>query len=775
MRFSLHRLFVTIVTFAFASVVLLEAPRAFGAEISPWKSVFTEASSKEMAATHEAIHAPHVDALRAHPVSNLVWTEQDFTLEMKSGTIFLEPPIDGATVGAFFEGNGVIRFAPPGATARKSLKENIGKDTLEAVAVTSAYLFTLRADSPLTGIAATAGGTGRPANAGVYEADKSAMRQLGLDLTEYFLNREGPAKGSTYVLFPMQEIRGPRSEEARLLYSFVPIAQPGVELAVFGHEEMAEVKPFKFRFYDLCAYEAAKVTGGPDLKRSVVDISLGRTANSAQEKATLEVAPGAGARALRLDFAITMPVAGIRQGDTPLQFLQWKELNNDPDFDESVLMALTGPATGPTTLTIESAGLLFEPWFDAFVLLDENNWFPHPRTNDEFLSELKLTIPKNLVGIGVGEKVSENVSGQTKTVVFRSTQPATSSTFYYGDYTMDEMKADDVTVELYQGRKAVAEQKNAKFTLTEITNAMKVFSRMYGPLDIKSLRVAATRTTHGRGFEGLLLLGGGGTSTSSSSLADIFRAHEVAHQWWGNYVRPLNWSEYRWIGESFAEYSAMEYYKIRFEDHSKAVEVMTDEWLEPLTEGTVKRESLTGEKEKIIGGTSYPISDGTNNVYTKGPLVLHMLRYMFTIQKNDEAFFAMLKDFLQQYKYRWTTTADFRKVAEKHLGSDLGWFFEQWIEDGGLPVVKWNHTVKQEGDKFLLTVNARQEQKSYRLVVPVYVRFPGDKAVVRPFLIEGEKGTFNLRLPMAPQTVSLNDNLESLIILKSLREGAEGG
>ncbi len=747
-------------------------PVATHATTFPWKSEFTDASSKEMAALHEAIHAPHAEGLRAHAVTDLVWTEKDFKLEMKSGTLYLEPPIDGLSVGAFFEGSAVVHFTPSDATARTSMQRHLSKDRLEGVPVTTAYVFSIRPDSPLVPMASSARATSAPKSLDVYEADKSALRQLGLDLTASFLNREGSARGATYVLFPIEEIRRSGSEQARLLYSFDPTWQNTVRLRVFGHEEMVDVKPYKFRFYPLASYNAANDAKTDDLSRCTNEISLGRSANSANEKATLEIAPAAGSRAIRLDYTITMEVSGVTLAGAPIPFLQWKDLNNDPDFDETLLFLLSQPSDGkPLNAIIESSGLLFEPWLGSFVLLDEDNWYPNNGSHDEKLHELRLTIPKNLVGIGVGERVSDDVVGMTRTIVFRSTQPTKGSTFYYGDYTMTSGQADDLTVELYQERGNIQEQKNAKFTLTEITNAVKVYNRMFGPLDIKSLRVASTRTSHGRGFEGLLLLGAGGSAVSSQSWADLFRAHEVAHQWWGHYVRPLRWPQDRWLSEAFAEYSAMEYYKIRFNDHRKAIEVMTEHWLQPLTDGTVKHETLTGEKTVVMGGTTQPIRAGTDNVYTKGPLVLHMLRYMFTIQKNDEAFFAILKDFVQQDPYKQASTEDFRKVAEKHIGSDLGWFFNQWIEDGGLPVLKWNHTVTPDGDKFLLTVNGRQEQKAYRLIVPVYMRFPGDKMVVRPWLIEGEKGTFNVKLPAKPEQVSLNDNLESLLILKPLREG----
>lgn len=55
-----------------------------------------------------------------------------------------------------------------------------------------------------------------PSKAGVYAAGKSALRQLGLELTSAFLIREGPAKQTTYVLMPMKEIGRSGSEEARV-------------------------------------------------------------------------------------------------------------------------------------------------------------------------------------------------------------------------------------------------------------------------------------------------------------------------------------------------------------------------------------------------------------------------------------------------------------------------------------------------------------------------------------------------------------------------------
>ncbi len=357
---------------------------------------------------------------------------------------------------------------------------------------------------------------------------------------------------------------------------------------------------------------------------------------------------------------------------------------------------------------------------------------------------------------------------------YSTTQPVPFSTFYYGDYTIDQGKADDITLELYLNRDDHNEQQQAKYTLTEIANVIKVFNRMFVPLDIRNLRVTSIPAWHGRGFEGLLLLAAGEVATRSSSEADLFRAHEVAHQWWGGYVRTKYWPEDRWLSEAFAEYSAMEFYKLRY-DQKKAVTQMHERWELPVTDGVLRYKDSSGEVRSVMGGTADPLSRGGDNVYTKGPLVINMLRYLFTAQKKgDDAFFAMLKDFLQTYKYAAASTDDFRRLVETHLGMKLDWFFRQWVEDGGIPVLKWNYETSQHDGSWFLTLHARQLQTAYTLLVPIYVHFGGDKMAVTPWVIEGASAERTIKLPMKPNEVTLNDNLEALLILKGLNADATG-
>lgn len=403
---------------------------------------------------------------------------------------------------------------------------------------------------------------------------------------------------------PMKEIRRTGSDEARVLYRMNPTSGLSIGLAVFGHQELTPVRPFKFMFHTLVSYAGAKPSQGiADVERSIVKVAPGAGSKPASEEATIQLKLAPGVKAVRLMFTPWMEVSRITGAEgEPKQFLQWDEMKTHTETDASMMVlmveGISPPAGAPTAITVTSAGRLFEPWGDLFLLTAEDGWYPKFHSYDDAHHELELTIPKEMTGIGIGEKVLEEVEGQKKKVVFRTTQPNDGAVFYYGNYTMDQATAEGVTVELYLDQKNIQEQKNSRYVLDELTGALSFLSKKLCPLDIKSLRAVSTPTLHARGFEGLILMGQMGSQTDSKVWADISRAHEVAHQWWGNYVRVKYWPRDRWLHEALADYVAMEFYKSRIGGDRKALEAIQKRWFEPLTFGTMERKNLTGQKEE---------------------------------------------------------------------------------------------------------------------------------------------------------------------------------
>jgi aminopeptidase N len=62
-------------------------------------------------------------------------------------------------------------------------------------------------------------------------------------------------------------------------------------------------------------------------------------------------------------------------------------------------------------------------------------------------------------------------------------------------------------------------------------------------------------------------------------------------------------------------------------------------------------------------------------VYGKGPLFFHALRQ----EVGDETYFAIMREYLRQHKYKIATPESFMRVAESVSGRDLDAIHKQWI------------------------------------------------------------------------------------------------
>jgi aminopeptidase N len=98
-------------------------------------------------------------------------------------------------------------------------------------------------------------------------------------------------------------------------------------------------------------------------------------------------------------------------------------------------------------------------------------------------------------------------------------------------------------------------------------------------------------------------------------------------------------------------------------------------------------------------------------VYNKGAMVLHMLRRML----GDDAFFAGIRRFYGDWRFRKAGTDDFRQAMEAASGRDLAAFFEGWVY--GFAVPKLRFTSRVDGSD----VQIRFEHLGDVVPVPVTV------------------------------------------------------
>jgi aminopeptidase N len=156
--------------------------------------------------------------------------------------------------------------------------------------------------------------------------------------------------------------------------------------------------------------------------------------------------------------------------------------------------------------------------------------------------------------------------------------------------------------------------------------------------------------------------------------ADDLVAHELAHQWFGDYVTCRDWSE-GWLNEGFATF--MEH--VWREHH-----LGRDEY-----EYGIKHDlsSYVGEaagryrRPLVCQDYDAPLDLFDRHLYEKGGLVLHVLR----VELGDTLFWRGVGAYLRRHARGIVETRDLQRSLEEVSGRSLGRRFEELVYRAGHP------------------------------------------------------------------------------------------
>ncbi len=245
----------------------------------------------------------------------------------------------------------------------------------------------------------------------------------------------------------------------------------------------------------------------------------------------------------------------------------------------------------------------------------------------------------------------------------------------------------------------------------------------------------------GMEYQTLIFLGV--LSYDTSARAQEKQAHELFHQWFGNFVTPARQSE-SWLAEGPATYFGLLYTL-----HTRGRETFLSRMREHKNL-YLSDESQFGALPLADADPSHPSFCST--VYGKGAWVLHTLRFI----TGDSVFFEIMRRFLQNMGEGTAVSADLERSAQEAYG-DVSWFFEQWVFNPGHPVfmTSW----QQADDTIIISIEQVQPMEFPTYTLPVEVAFYGaDTFLLDTLWTSSRADTFVVSLGFSLDSVKFDPN-----------------
>jgi aminopeptidase N len=402
-------------------------------------------------------------------------------------------------------------------------------------------------------------------------------------------------------------------------------------------------------------------------------------------------------------------------------------------------------------------------------------WFPsfdHP--NDFVTTEIVATIEKPLIVISNGKLLStkENSDG-TRTFDWKIDQPHATylTSLIVGEFVAvaGEYAGVPIVTNVYP-----KEIEEGKVTAARLPEMVKFFSEKTGIKYPYAKYAQTTVRDFGGGMENISattqtdnMIHDARTELDQNS--DGLQSHELAHQWFGDYLTCRNWSDL-WLNEGFATYfqAMWDEYKFGHDDFLYSdVKANQENYYAAWARGN----------RRPIVTKHYANPDAVFDTYSyqRAGAVLHMLRTFL----GEDNWWRSINHYLIKHANQPVETAQFRIAIEETTGQPMDWFFDQWIYKMGHPIFR----VTQDYDAAnkLLTLKVRQEQRPdpesqypqvtfFQTPVDVEIMTAGNRRVDRVQIEAKEEQVLRFTVDSEPLLVNFDNEgtlIKELLFLKT--------
>ncbi len=380
---------------------------------------------------------------------------------------------------------------------------------------------------------------------------------------------------------------------------------------------------------------------------------------------------------------------------------------------------------------------------EGVFLSGSSGWYPDFGT-PLVTFDLDVKLPATWDAVSQGARTRHDRGGKAARVVWKSPEPQDAVFLVAAQFTEYVKTAGplEALVFLRSPDKGLADR-----YLDAAVRYIAMYDKLIGPYPYTKFALVENFWETGFGMPSFTLLGP--RVIRLPFIISTSYPHEILHNWWGNSVYPDyekgNWSE--GITAYLADYllkeqqgGGAEYRVATLQKYADYVRGSRDF---PLTQFRSRHSPST----EAVG-------------YGKSLMFFHMLR----MELGDDVFRKGLREFYQDYKFRFASFDDIRRTFESVSGKDLRQDFEQWVTRSGAPQLKVGKSgVTPEAKGFRLTALLEQTQpgEAYHFRVPVAVTMEGEERAFQAFAdMTGKKLELRLMVPAMPQRFDIDPEFD---------------
>lgn len=380
-------------------------------------------------------------------------------------------------------------------------------------------------------------------------------------------------------------------------------------------------------------------------------------------------------------------------------------------------------------------------------------WIPTiDKTNQKTTQEFMLTVPAKYVTLSNGKMTAQkkNTDG-TRTDTWVMELPHAPYLFFIGvgDFAVvkDSYKGKEVNYYVEKSYEKVARKifgltpEMMKFFSEKVTGVefpWVKYSQMVGRDYVSGAMENTTATLHqesaqqnarelidGNSWEGTI-------------------AHELFHQWFGDYVTAESWSNLT-VNESFADYSQLLWLEYKYGADEAGFENYKE-----MQNYLGSAESRSKDLVRFFYRDKEDMFDLVS--YQKGGRILHMLRNYV----GDEAFFKSLNKYLTTNKFGNGNAHKLRLAFEEVTGKDLNWFFNQWYFGSGHPKLEISYGYDVPTQTASVYIKQTQPgDKLFKLPVSIEV-YHGNSKKRYTVWAENAADTFSFSVASKPDLINVD-------------------